>query len=247
MKSASTDTPIVSEQDGTRYLHFDSPWIQGAMALKKPSELVLAYTQQMMAWLLFLEPEADRRIGQLGLGAGSLARFCRKHLPNDQVIVERNASVIQICQQYFRLPIDQRLAVVHDDAQRWVSRAENRATLAVLMVDLYDTEAQGPVCDSVAFYQACADALAPPGILCVNLFGHHHSFADNLQHLRAVFNDRLLVLPPLPEGNQIVLAFKGPVLRFERHELFERAEWLEATYHLPASRWARAVGKINTL
>lgn len=247
MKPAPNDSPTVSEQDGTRYLHFDSPWIQGAMALKKPSDLVLAYTQQMMAWLLFLAPSADRAIGHLGLGAGSLARFCRKHLLNNQVVIERNASVIQICKHYFRLPIDDRLAVINDDAQRWVGQTEHHAAFAVLMVDLYDTEAQGPVCDSIEFYQACSDVLAPPGVLSVNLFGHHHSFTDNLSNLRAVFGDRLLILPTLPEGNQIVLAFKGPAVQFDRRELFERADWLEATYQLPARRWARSVGKINRL
>lgn len=47
------DNPTVSEQQGIRYLHFDSPWIQGAMDLKRPDRLVLSYTEQMMAWLLF--------------------------------------------------------------------------------------------------------------------------------------------------------------------------------------------------
>lgn len=247
MNPESMDMPTVSEQDGVRYLHFESPWIQGAMNLKKPSELVLAYTQQMMAWLLFLAPDADRKIGQLGLGAGSLARYCRKHLPNDQVVIERNPAVIQLCQHYFRLSPDSRLKVIQDEAQQWVSRPEQRESLAVLMADLYDTEAQGPVCDSLDFYQACADTLAAPGILSVNLFGHHHSFTDNLDHLKTVFGERLLVLPSLPEGNQIVLGFKGPVIRFERHELFERADRLESKYQLPARRWARAIGKVTAI
>ena len=247
MKPDLMDAPTVSEQDGIRYLHFDSPWIQGAMSLKKPSALALAYTQQMMAWLLFLAPDADRKIGQLGLGAGSLARYCRKHLPNEQVVVERNPAVIQLCQHYFRLSPDSRLTVLEDEAQHWVSQPEQRESLAVLMVDLYDTQAQGPVCDSLDFYQACADSLEAPGILSVNLFGHHHSFTDNLNHLQTVFGERLLILPPLPEGNQIVLGFKGPVIRFDRRELFDRADRLATHYDLPARRWVRAIGKVTAI
>jgi len=163
------------------------------------------------------------------------------------VVIERNPAVIQLCQHYFRLSPDSRLTVIHDEAQRWVSQADQRESLAVLMVDLYDTEAQGPVCDSLDFYQACANALAAPGILSVNLFGHHHSFTDNLDHLKTVFGERLLILPPLPEGNQIVLGFKGPMVQFDRRELFERADRLESHYRLPARRWARAMGKVNSI
>lgn len=246
-KMRELDTPAVSEQDGVRYLHFDSPWVQGAMDMEKPATLTLSYTQQMMAWLLFLEPERDRSIGQLGLGAGSLARFCHKHLPNPQVVVERNPAVIALCQIYFKLPKNRRLSIVQDDAQSWVKNPENRASQAVLMVDLYDTHAQGPVCGSLSFYQDCERVLEPPGILCVNLFGHHKSFADNLMGLRSVFGERLLILPPLPEGNQIVLAFKGPMARFTRLDLFERADWLEANFQLPARRWVRAMGKMTTI
>jgi spermidine synthase len=247
MKTPEKDVPTVSEQAGVRYLHFDSPWIQGAMDLKKPAALELSYTQQMMAWLLFLAPKPDRLIGQLGLGAGSLTRFCSKHLSNKQVVVERNSAVIRLCQQYFRLPTHSRLEVVLADAQSWVSDPVNHASLAVLMIDLYDTQAQGPVCDSLAFYQDCERVLEPPGMLSVNLFGHHQSFESNLNHLRTVFGDRIVVLPPLPEGNQIVLAFKGPVARFTQLELFERASWLEDNYQLPARRWVRAIGKMTSI
>ena len=46
-----------SEEDGFRYLHFGSPWIQGAMKVRRPYELVLEYPRQMMAVGLF--PEFD--------------------------------------------------------------------------------------------------------------------------------------------------------------------------------------------
>src|SRR3546814_13906375 len=81
-------------EDGIRYLHFDSEWVQGAMRLKKPSELVLAYTRQMMAWLLFLEPDARSQIGILGLGAGSLLRFVLGNTPASAVTVEWNPDEI---------------------------------------------------------------------------------------------------------------------------------------------------------
>jgi spermidine synthase len=245
MSGSMNDQPTVSEQSGCRYLHFDSPWIQGAMSLRQPHRLVLSYTEQMMAWLLFLQPEADAVIGQLGLGAGSLTRYCDQMLPNRQIVIERNPLVIQVCQQYFRLPGSDRLRVIQKDAQCWVSDPANRHSLSVLMVDLYDADAQGPVCDSLAFYEDCAATLAAPGILSVNLFGHHSSFKRNIDRLHAVFQGRLLHLPAVEQGNQIVLAFKGPPLNVDRATLFARAHQVQQVYRLPALRWARTLGNIT--
>jgi spermidine synthase len=238
---SDSDEPVVSEQHGIRYLHFDSPWIQGAMDLKSPHRLPLSYTEQMMAWLLFFEPAAPALIGQLGLGAGSLTRFCSHHLPNPLLVVERSAAVTRVCEQYFRLPRGDRLTLVHDDAARWVSDPLHWNTVSVLMVDLYDTQALGPVCGDLPFYEHCAHVLTEPGMLSVNLFGHHDSFAQNLENLNKAFDGRLVMLPPVDEGNQIVLAFKGPALSLSRQQLFERAHWVEQRWRLPAARWARSI------
>jgi len=115
------------------------------------------------------------------------------------------------------------------------------------MVDLYDTEALGPVCDSLDFYQGCFDCLTAPGMLSVNLFGEHASFKRNLEHLQFVFDGRLVLLPPVDEGNQIVLGFKGPAVFADRDQLMARASWLEQHYKLPAKRWARSIGPVNGL
>ena len=64
----------LSEQSGVRYLHFGTEWIQGAMRLRKPNGLELEYSRKMMSWLLF--NRNPRVICQLGLGAGSLTKFC---------------------------------------------------------------------------------------------------------------------------------------------------------------------------
>ena len=50
----------LSEQDGVRYLHFGTEWVQGAMRLRKPDWPELEYAQQMMAWMLFIETPASR-------------------------------------------------------------------------------------------------------------------------------------------------------------------------------------------
>lgn len=236
-----SDQPTLSEADGIRYLHFGTEWIQGAMRIKAPNELVLEYTAQMMAWLLFLEPPKDEEIGLLGLGAGSLARFCLKHTRSTVTAVEWNPQVTAVCQMFFRLPMGQRLEVEHEDAGKWVADSRNAGRCPVLMVDLYDATARGPVRDSVSFYRGCRRVLGDVGVLSVNLFGHHESFEHNIENLRQAFDDRLVLLPEIDAGNQIVLAFTGPPLAITPAQLLMRAEQVEARYGLPARRWARAL------
>ncbi|ARP87261.1 spermidine synthase [Bordetella genomosp. 9] len=235
------DIPTLSESDGVRYLHFDSPWIQGAMRIADPAELVLEYTGQMMAWLLFMEPPREGAIGLLGLGAGSLARFCVKHTRSSVVAVEWNPRVTAICHAFFRLPGPSRLTVEEADAGAWVSDPANAGRCPILMVDLYDAQARGPVRDSVRFYRDCRRVLGDTGVLAVNLFGEHASFPRNIENLAEAFDGRLALLPEIDAGNRIVLAFSGPPMDVPVEALLERAAVVEATYRLPARRWARSL------
>ena len=235
------DIPTISEGGGIRYLHFGTEWVQGAMWVSKPAELVLEYTAQMMAWLLFLAPPRQQSIGMLGLGAGSLARFCLKHTPSKINIVEWNPLVTSACELYFKLPRPSRMLIEHLDAGVWVSDVQHHDQCAVLMVDLYDAQAAGPVRDSLAFYQSCRQVLGEVGVMTVNLFGAHASFEKNIRRLSAAFDGRLLSLPQIDAGNQVVLAFKGPPIRVSIEQLLARADDVESQYGLPAKKWVRSM------
>ncbi len=241
------DVPIeVSEQHGVRYLHFGSRWIQGAMRIRRPFDIELAYVRDMMSWLLFLDP--PQRVLQLGLGAGALTKFCHRFCaPSEITTVEISAAVIRAARQWFPMPPDDdRLEIVHADAGRFLQRPRNRGRFGVIQVDLYDRAARGPVLDSLEFYRDCARALADPGILVVNLFGDPESFEPNRRRIERVFGRRVLALPPVEAGNLVVLAFRGPPLRVSRRRLFERAALVERHWSLPARGWARALGPAAT-
>lgn len=239
--SAPSDVPTLSEHDGVRYLHFGTEWIQGAMDVRKPSDLVLAYTRQMMAWLLFLQPRRDSQVGILGLGAGSLLRFVLRHTAGTAVTVEWNPDVVAVCRTYFRLPGSARSVIDVCDAESWLTRPGNVGRYLALMVDLYDGQTQGPVRESLDFYTDCFHALGETGVMTVNLFGNHPSFARNLKNIRQAFGGRVLTLPEVDEGNLVVLAFKGPVLEVPVRRLIDRAAEVEAACGLPARRWAKAL------
>jgi len=233
------DDPTLSEEDGIRYLHFGTRWIQGAMRIRKPSELVFAYARQMMAWLLFVEPVKADAIGILGLGAGSLLRYTLRHTRSSVVTVEWNPRVTALCQAYFRLPTPARSVIEHCDAALWLEQPGNMGRYKALMVDLYDAQAQGPVRDSLEFYEGCHRALADRGVMTVNLFGDHGSFPRNMANIRLAFGDRVLELPESDAGNRVVLGLKGPLMRITVQELLDRARLVESEYGLPASDWAR--------
>jgi spermidine synthase len=238
----SDDEPTLSEFDGVRYLHFGSEWIQGAMRVSRPSELVLAYTRQMMSWLLFLQPGTRDSIGILGLGAGSLLRFSLKHTLSSIHTAEWNPAVTRMCEMYFRLPRSKRSTIDHCDAAVWVTQPDNIGRYLTLLVDLYDAQAQGPVRSSVQFYTDCYHALADTGIMVVNLFGNHASFEPNLVAIGQAFKGRVLELPEIDEGNRVVLAFKGPDLSIDNERLLERASFVASRDGLTeAPRWARAL------
>ncbi len=233
------DDPTMSEFGGIRYLHFGTEWVQGAMRIKKPAELVLAYTQQMMAWLLFLSPEKDDVVGILGLGAGSLLRYTLKHTPGLVETAEWNPQVTAMCRAYFRLPSTGRSDIYHTDAALWVNDRRNHGRYLALMVDLYDADAQGPVRDSLEFYENCYRSLDEVGVMSVNLFGNHESYPRNIQNIREAFAGRVLELPEIDAGNRVILAFKGPVLQVTTQQFLDRADEVETTFGLPARRWAR--------
>lgn len=232
----------LSESDGIRYLHFGTQWIQGAMRISRPHDLVLDYTQQMMTWLLFQEPAKEDEIAILGLGAGSLLRYCMKHTSSPIHTVEINPRVTAMCRSFFRLPENKRSHLYHQDAEQWVQEAQHISRYKVLMVDLYDAYAEGPVCSSLDFYQGCYDCLDEAGLMTVNLFGAHHSYDENIDRIMEVFQGQALVLPEIEEGNIIVLAFKGNDLaQTTTIQLLEKAQQVQEQYKLPARRWAKAI------
>lgn len=234
------DQPSLSEQGGIRYLHFDSEWVQGAMRTARPSELVLAYTRQMMAWLLFMQPGRKDTLGILGLGAASLTRYCMRHTLSDLVTVEWNPAVTALCRQFFRLPVSERSLIEHTDAGLWVNDPANQGRVRALMVDLYDADAQGPVRNSLKFYKGCRSVLVDDGIMTVNLFGNHGSFQPNIDRISRIFSGQILELPEIDEGNRVVLAFNAGVPSMTTADLLDRAQVLESRFGLPeATRWAR--------
>ena len=245
-----------SEEKGVRFLHFGTWWVQGAMRIDDPDYIELEYAQQMMAGLLFLDPN-DKRLNQikktpfhmvqLGLGTGALTKFAHKCFPKAKVTaVDLNPAVIVAARVMFNLPApNKNLEILQGDALKYVTYKKHQETVDLLQVDLYDATARGPVLSSAEFYQGCYDSLKSPGVMTVNLFGNHKSFKTNIKNICDAFNNRVLVFHQVHDCNVVVLAFKGPHLEVDWREVKTRAEYLEKKFHLPTKAWVPGLRSEN--
>jgi spermidine synthase len=200
------------------------------MQLERPGALDLAYTRTMMGFVLF--NAAPDTLAMIGLGGGSLAKFCYRHLPATRIkVVEINPHVIALREAFQVPPDDQRFAVQCGDGADWVRFAPYNVD--VLMVDGFDYEGQPPALCSQRFYDDCHDALQPNGLLVVNLHSGHKDLQLHIARLARAFADQLLIVGDEDCSNTIVFACKGLLLQRSRHSLlrkpagFEPAAWEE--------------------
>ena len=244
MKKRLNTLPEVNYSDDglIRHLHLGSEWIQGSMYLQDPMGLVHEYIQRMMAWLLFVDPDTvrERHAMQLGLGAGSLTKFCAKELRMKTTAIELNPQVLVACRGWFKLPADSaQMQVVLADAAQEILNPRWWGTIDALQVDLYDHEAATPVLDSLPFYNHCRRLLTPEGCMTVNLFGRASSFERSVEKISAAFGkEALWAFRPTREGNTVVLAQSKPC-RPKREAMVVRASAIELRWGLPADKWVR--------
>lgn len=246
-------SPIdISEEAGVRYLHFGSAWVQGAMRIRRPADLELAYTREMMAGLLMHEgwnagPEWPQRILLVGLGAGSLAKFCYWKLPHARItVVEINPVVWAAARQYFKLPPDDaRLNIEIADGVEFMRT--DTGTYDYILVDGYDKDAKVGLLDSSPFYESCYEKLSAHGILSANMFGRSRKYEPSLQRLARAFNQRALAFPSCDSGNVVAFAARGEVIKATLTELRQRAATLKSTTGLDLRPTITRLEQTNTL
>lgn len=217
----------ISEEAGVRSLHFGSDWVQGAMRVRRPNALELAYTREMMAGLLLREPPWPRDVLLIGLGAGSLAKFIYHCLPKTKItVVEINMQVEVIARLHFKLPDDPlRLHVVIGCGADYMLKGG--ASFDYILVDGFDDNARAGVLDTLPFFQACRARLRDDGLLAVNLLGRSHGFQASVGRIEGAFDGHSLVFPSCDSGNTIAFATVGNPIDVAMDELRQRADQLQ--------------------
>jgi spermidine synthase len=215
--------PIVQEHDGVLTLRFDSTAVQSSMDPARPCDLLLEYSHIMISALLF-DP-APRRIGMVGLGGGSLVKACRHLVPQARIdVAEIAPSVIALRERFLIPPDDERLAIACADGAEWVARHDGAFDL--LMVDGFDIGGQVPALCTQRFYDDCAAALAPAGILIINLHATDPLHDAYITRVRRSFANSVRVVATRDSDNLIVFATRGNAFRLSEKQLQVRARAL---------------------
>ncbi len=205
--------PFIHRTRHTKALHFSIHEVQSMMRTDDPTALALAYTRLMMGFLLF--HPAPTHIGMLGLGGGSLVKFCHRHLPQSAIeVVEINPHVLALRNEFEVPEDDERLSILNGNGAAWVRRSPER--FDVLLVDGFDSSGQPSDLATQRFYDDCSAALRPGGVAVFNLFRGHPQHAIHMDRLRRAFNDNVLEVEDRDSGaNSAVLA--GPALGERPH------------------------------
>jgi spermidine synthase len=228
--------PFIEDCGPLRYLHFDLDNVQSVMRLDEPDALCLAYTRKMMAFLLF--NSGPRRILQLGLGGGSLAKFCYRHLPDALITVLEIDSHVLALREEFRVPLDdQRFRVVQGDGAEYIARRAPRED--IIIVDACDRTGLSPTLSAHDFYPNLRRRLTLMGVLVVNLCGDESGVENHIARIRGVFGQRLIALPAKEDGNLIVLGFRTDPQTWDGAELDVHARKLEEKFGLAFPRYVR--------
>jgi spermidine synthase len=198
--------PFILDDGRVRRLYFTLRYLQSEMRLKDPHHLELAYTRKMMAFLLF-HPN-PKRILLVGLGGGSLAKFCHRHLPRARITaIEIDPTVIAMGRQFAVTP-DDRLAIVQADAAKFLPTAQ--ADTDVLLLDAFDRNGIAPSLSNPAFFDAARRRLRPNGLLVANLAGAEDNWRPHLGMLRDAFDERVVLVRVAGDDNHIAFASTDP-------------------------------------
>ena len=198
----------------------------------------------MMAFLLF-NPN-PQRIVMIGLGGGSQAKFCYRHLPRSHItVVEINEDVIALREEFCVPKDDDRFCVVHEDGARYVETLEEQ--IDVLLIDAFDADGIAPSLVNSDFYSCAARQLTENGMLVMNFWGPCERYVDNLAQARAAFGDSLLLVPVAGDVNVLLFAFKQAPPQAITDELEAVAQRLQMRLLLDFPRYLRRICQGHTL
>jgi spermidine synthase len=230
--------PYIFETLFERRMHFTNEATQSAMLFSDPDALISEYTRKMMAFLLF-NPN-PKRILMIGLGGGSLAKFCYRHLSRSHItVIEINEDIIALREEFCIPKDDDRFRVIHDDGARYVETLEEQ--MDVLLIDAFDAEGIALSLANSDFYSCAERQLTENGMLVMNFWGPCERYVDNLAQARAAFGDSLLLVPVAGDVNVLLFAFKQAPPQAITDELEAVAKRLQMRLLLDFPRYLRRI------
>jgi spermidine synthase len=197
--------PSVRRRGNTTELQFARGVSQSQMVTRDPDRLLIDYTRTMLGALVLI-PQ-PHRIGMIGLGGGSQAKYCHRHLPGAQIeVVENNPHVLALRRRFHVPDDDAHFRIFLDDGARFLR--ERRGCYDLLLVDGYDETGIPEVLSTQAFYDDCRASLAEGGAMAVNLYCRDS--AAHVERLRRAFGpEHVRVIEEARQSNRVALAWIG--------------------------------------
>jgi spermidine synthase len=221
--------PFVIDDGKSRFLYFNVRLMQSEMSLKAPYDLAIRYTQKMMAFLLF-QPR-PKRIVLIGLGGGSLIKFCHRRMPGTHLTaIELDPDVIAFRDAFLVPPDDERLQILQADGAEYIANAEKG--IDVLLVDAFDRTGFAPSLANREFFDNAFAKLAGNGVLVINLAGEKESYEGLIGEAMHVFDDQVIVISVPDDGNHVLYAFKERYFEPRWRWLHNYAKELRAKFGL---------------
>lgn len=197
------EVPRLHRNGQTVSLSFESSLIQSCMRLADPDDLVLDYTRTMMGFLV-LKP-APASILMIGLGGGSMLKYLRRHLPAaDLTVVEIHQGVIDLRAEFHIPPDDDHLRIVCADGAQFVR--QHAGAHDVILVDGFTGQGMPEALCSQGFYRDCGKALAPGGLLVLNVQADTEATRQITKRLAKVFDDAITLVESDEGGNVVAMA-----------------------------------------
>lgn len=200
--------PFVFDDGDMRTLHFDERVVQSAMRISDPDELVILYTRAMTGFRLF-QPDPARII-IIGLGGGSIAKYCYRTFPKAHLtVLETNADVIALRSQFMLPDDDARFQVLHADASVFIP-AQSDATADVILLDGFDAEGAPSALYTSSFFEQCWRVLSSCGVLVANMADEVPTIVGMVKEAQAMFGiRRSWWLKTLADNSHLLVAVKA--------------------------------------
>ncbi|MFD2331075.1 spermidine synthase [Cohnella sp. GCM10020058] len=200
-------TELYGELGRFRVLQFADGAVQGAIDLRNPSRVVLAYQRALVSLMDAIHPRFGRAF-VIGHGAGTIAR----HYGSERIeAAEIDATVVEWSRAYFGC---RQGGVAIGDGRALLSGTEP-GSFDYIVVDAFTADGTPPHLATLEFYSLARDRLRNGGIMLLNVIGRGKGdkrVASMLATLQAVFPyaAAISVAGPGGEAGDNLILMAGP-------------------------------------
>ena len=203
---------LIKDKGSQRSLYFvrDSGEVvlESSVDMSRPYDLMVPYTQVMMAAQLY-RPKAQNAL-MVGVGGGGMLHYFQAYFPQLNVdAVDIDPAIIDVAQRYFALSAAPSLELHTADGFLFIEKGDKKYD--IIFMDAFlkpsvDTDPTGTHLrlKTLSFYEQLKNRLNPAGVVAFNI-NPHPTVERDIATIREAFS-QVWVVPVPSRGNTIVLA-----------------------------------------